>query len=65
LGEILINYDHTCINDVTPFDKINASSENIATTIYEQLKQKLEEFATALSGVQVWESPNSCVTYTP
>jgi len=65
LGEILINYDHTCINDVTPFDKINASSENIATTIYEQLKQKLGEFATALSGVQVWESPNSCVTYTP
>jgi 6-pyruvoyltetrahydropterin/6-carboxytetrahydropterin synthase len=65
LNEILDNYDHTCINEVEPFDKLNASSENIAITIYDQLKQKLGEFATALTGVQVWESPTSCVTYTP
>jgi len=65
LNEIIDKYDHTCINDVVPFDEINASSENIAVSIYEQLKEKLGEFATALSSVQVWESPTSCVTYWP
>ena len=65
LNEILDNYDHTCINEVAPFDKLNASSENIAVSIYEQLKEKLGEFSTYLSSVQVWESPTSCVTYTP
>jgi len=63
LSEILDKYDHTCINDVAPFDKINASSENIAVTIYEQMSKKLGEFATYLSSVQVWESPTSRVTY--
>ncbi|MFC1978711.1 6-carboxytetrahydropterin synthase QueD [Chloroflexota bacterium] len=65
LNEILDEYDHTCINEVAPFDKLNASSENIAVSIYGQMKQKLGEFATALSSVQVWESPSSCVTYSP
>ncbi|MBT3363796.1 MAG: 6-carboxytetrahydropterin synthase QueD [Chloroflexi bacterium] len=65
LNDILDNYDHTCINEVAPFDKLNASSENMAVSIYEQLKQKLGEFATTLSSVQVWESPTSCVTYSP
>jgi 6-pyruvoyltetrahydropterin/6-carboxytetrahydropterin synthase len=65
LNDILDNYDHTCINDMAPFDKLNASSENMAVSIYEQLKQKLGEFATTLSSVQVWESPDSCVTYSP
>ena len=65
LNEILDSYDHTCINDVAPFDAINASSENIAVTIYEQMRKKLGEFATYLSSVQVWESPTSCVTYSP
>lgn len=63
LGEILDKYDHTCINEVEPFDKLNASSENIAVDIYEQLKEKLGEFSTHLSSVQVWESPDSCVTF--
>ena len=65
LNEIIDNYDHTCINEVAPFDTINASSENIAVTIYEQMSKKLGEFATYLSSVQVWESPTSCVTYSP
>ena len=41
LSEILERFDHTCINDVPPFDIINASAENIARTIYEQLSPML------------------------
>src|SRR4030042_4421103 len=64
LGEVLARFDHTCINDVPPFDKINASSANIAATIYQRLKPKLPR-EVALASVEIWESPQSCVTYSP
>jgi len=65
LGEILSRFDHTCLNDVEPFDKINPSSENIAATIYDELKLKLTGAPVSLSSVEVWESPQSWVTYSP
>ncbi len=42
LGEILERYDHTCLNDVKPFDKINPSAENLAAMIYNELKKSLD-----------------------
>jgi len=65
LAGILSRFDHTCLNDVPPFDKINPSSENIATTIYEELKPKLAGAPVILSCVEVWESPQSGVAYSP
>ena len=64
LGEVLVQFDHTCLNDVPPFDKINPSSENIAVTIYERLKGHFSD-DVLLSSVKVWESPQSCITYSP
>ncbi len=65
LGDILVRFDHTCLNDVTPFDKINPSSENIAATIYNELTLKLAGAPVSLSGIEVWESPQSGVSYSP
>ena len=65
LSEILEQFDHACINDVPPFDEINASAENIARTIYEQLVPKLAGAQAEISNVEVWESPQNRVTYTP
>lgn len=65
LDDILARYDHTCINDVPPFDKINASSENIAATIYNELKSKLAAAPVSLTCVEVWESPQTRVVYSP
>jgi 6-pyruvoyltetrahydropterin/6-carboxytetrahydropterin synthase len=62
LREVLDNFDHTCLNDMPPFDKINPSSENIAIAIYNELKPRLGE---RISKIQVWESPESRVTYIP
>jgi 6-pyruvoyltetrahydropterin/6-carboxytetrahydropterin synthase len=62
--DVIAKFDHTCINDVPPFDKINASSENIAATIYKRLKTKLPK-EVSLAGVEVWESPQTCITYSP
>ncbi|MEM2126198.1 MAG: 6-carboxytetrahydropterin synthase QueD [Candidatus Methanosuratincola sp.] len=64
LEQVLVNFDHRCLNDVPPFDKLNPSSENIAMTIYEQLASRFSG-DVSLSSVQVWESPQSCVSYSP
>ncbi len=64
LGEVLTRFDHTSLNDVPPFDKLNPSSENIAVTIYDQLKGRFSGGVSLLS-VEVWESPQSWVTYSP
>ncbi len=67
LKAILDRYDHACLNDIKPFDKINPSAENIASTIYKELKKKLAKAveAPALSAVEVWESPEQGVSFRP
>jgi 6-pyruvoyltetrahydropterin/6-carboxytetrahydropterin synthase len=65
LGDILSRFDHTCLNDVPPFDKVNPSSENIAATIYKELQSKLAGAPVSLACVEVWESPQSGVAYSP
>lgn len=65
LGDIISRFDHTCLNDVPPFDKTNPSSENIASTIYNELQSKLAGAPVSLACVEVWESPQSGVAYSP
>ncbi len=65
LAGILSRFDHTCLNDVPPFDKINPSSENIAATIYQALQSLLAEEPVSLSCVEAWESPQTGVSYSP
>jgi 6-pyruvoyltetrahydropterin/6-carboxytetrahydropterin synthase len=61
LKPLVDRYDHILLNDVPPFDKINPSAENIARTIYEELKPKIG--GAAVESVTVWESPESSVEY--
>ena len=65
LAEILGRLDHKCVNDVPPFDEINASAENIASTICQELQTTLKEINVQVHSVQVFESPDSAVTYFP
>jgi len=63
LGDILSRFDHTCLNNISPFDEINPSSENIAATIYNELQSRLAGAPVSLACVEVWESPQSGVAY--
>jgi len=65
LNDILARFDHTCLNDVPPFDKINPSAENIATTIYGELREKLAGEPVTLTCVEAWEAPEQGVAYYP
>lgn len=63
LGDVLKRFDHVCLNDVSPFDSINPSSENIARVAYDELAGRLS--GVVVSSVEVWESPESRAVYTP
>jgi len=62
LGSILADYDHVYLNEVPPFDNINATAENLARVIYERLEVLLPE-QISLDEVGVWESPIAKLTY--
>jgi 6-pyruvoyltetrahydropterin/6-carboxytetrahydropterin synthase len=65
LREVLAQFDHTCLNDVPPLDKIGPSSENIAVTIYNALLTSFSGPPVKLVSVEVWESPTTGVAYSP
>jgi 6-pyruvoyltetrahydropterin/6-carboxytetrahydropterin synthase len=65
LKDILARYDHTCLNDAPPFDRMNPSAENIASAIYNELKEKLAGEPVTLTAVEAWESPEQGVSYRP
>jgi len=65
LREVLARFDHTCLNDVAPLDKIGPSSENIAATIYDALHARFFGSSVELVNVEVWESPTAGVAYSP
>ena len=65
LRETLAAVDHTCLNNVAPFNGRAPSSENIAAWLYKELATCLKGAPVQLTEVEVWESPSSCVKYRP
>ena len=65
LGEITGHFDHACLNDVPPFDKMNPSSENIAATVFNELRPKLAGAPVTIIRVEVWETPQNRAAYIP
>lgn len=65
LRGILGRFDHVCLNDIPPFDSINPSSENIASTIHTEFQVLLQGTNAIISSIKVYESPRSCITYFP
>ncbi|MCL2150055.1 MAG: 6-carboxytetrahydropterin synthase [Dehalococcoidia bacterium] len=63
LNEVLERFDHADLSTMPPFDIVNPSSENLATTIYSLLESKT--LPAQLSSVEVWESPDAGVEYRP
>lgn len=60
LRTVLKKLDHSHLNKTGIFKKINPTSENIAKSIYDEIKKKNKN----ISSVSVWENDTSCATYT-
>jgi len=65
LREILAWFDHRCLNDVAPLDRLGPSCENIAATVYDALQPRLADAPVRVVGVEVWETPTTGVAYIP
>ena len=63
LNEALDALDHKNLNELAPFTTINATSENLARYLFQELKQKLAKLPVELYGVTVWETEKQCATY--
>ncbi len=55
--------DHTYLNDLPFFSRMEPSSENIAKYIFDSLKTELKGHPGTLKKVTAWESETSCATY--
>ena len=64
-NDVLGRVDHTYINEVAPFDKVNPTSENIARWLCEKLDIELRLSRVRLVRVDVQENERSCVSFFP
>jgi 6-pyruvoyltetrahydropterin/6-carboxytetrahydropterin synthase len=62
LAAVLEPFDHAYLNEVTPFDSLNPTAENLARVIFEQLASTVGTEVT-VSAVAVWESPIAKIVY--
>jgi 6-pyruvoyltetrahydropterin/6-carboxytetrahydropterin synthase len=64
LRAVLDDYDHEHLNEVPPFDEINATAENLARVVYERLAGVVAA-EVEVTEVAVWESPIARLVYRP
>ena len=62
LKEITDNYDHHNLNEITPFDTMNPTAENLSRIIFQDIKKRTPKTIT-LEEVKVWESPDAWVSF--
>jgi len=58
-------WDHYNLNDVSPFDVINPSSENVARELYKEMSQRLDNERLRVSRIEISETCTATVTYWP
>ena len=62
--EVEERFDHRHLNDVAPFDRVSATTENLAREIWRALSEAFDPGPQGrLVRVEVWEGPESCVAY--
>lgn len=63
VAKILNTLDHKFLNELPCFSKREASSENIAKYIFDQLQPETRKRAVTLKKVTAWESETASATY--
>jgi 6-pyruvoyltetrahydropterin/6-carboxytetrahydropterin synthase len=61
--EVLNGLDHRYLNEISPFNEENPSSENIARYLFQELSRRLNDDRAQVSKISVWESDSACATY--
>ena len=61
--QVLKTLDHTYLNELPYFAKVEPSSENIARYIFEKMEKEVSRYRVKLKRVTAWESDTSSATY--
>jgi 6-pyruvoyltetrahydropterin/6-carboxytetrahydropterin synthase len=59
--KLIEKLDHRYLNELPEFSKVNPTTENIARYIFGELSEEINN----VEKVTVWESENSCASYSP
>ena len=64
---VIRSLDHKYLNELSPFDVLNPSAENIARHIYDESVKKLAKAqnGAGIASITVWETETSAATYRP
>jgi 6-pyruvoyltetrahydropterin/6-carboxytetrahydropterin synthase len=62
-AQVLEKLDHSYLNEIKPFDKMEPSAENIAAYVFAEIRSLLGENGALLFSVTIWESDSSRATY--
>lgn len=64
---VIRSLDHRYLNELSPFDKINPSAENIARYIFDETSKNMKRppNGAVVSSITVWESDVTSATYRP
>lgn len=69
IARVIGRLDHQFLNEVTPFDTVNPSAENIARYLHDEFAASVPpmqpEFAVRVARVEVWETDNCSAVYLP
>ena len=65
MSRVVDRLDHQFINDLTPFDIINPSAENMAKYFYDEITAGLGETTVRVGEVKIWETDTASATYRP
>jgi 6-pyruvoyltetrahydropterin/6-carboxytetrahydropterin synthase len=58
-------FDHRYLDEVPPFDTMNATAENLAREIHGRIARSVLGTGLVVSEVAVWESPIAKIVYRP
>jgi 6-pyruvoyltetrahydropterin/6-carboxytetrahydropterin synthase len=65
IGGVIERLDHQFLNDLSPFDEINPSAENIAKYFYDRISVGLTSAEVRIAEVRIWETDTSSAVYRP
>ena len=67
IQSVIRSLDHKYLNELSPFDVLNPSAENIAKYIYDETARQLHQApnGAGVSSITVWETDVTAATYRP
>jgi 6-pyruvoyltetrahydropterin/6-carboxytetrahydropterin synthase len=66
MKQVIDRLDHQMLNDITPFNELNPSAENIARYFYDQANGRLKSVSNgrvSVKDVTIWETDTTTARY--